>query len=90
MIYDRSISKILKDAIMREYDTLQIINFSSIIIKLKGASPMPLPICISFIFIAKTSKLSHTFRIIPLIAPFWSKVVYIVDLMIQVSKTFYV
>ena len=55
---------------MREHDALQIINFSSITVKLKGVSPLPLPICISFIFIAKICKLSHTFRIVPLIIPF--------------------
>ena len=55
---------------MGEHDALQIINFSSITVKLKGASPMCLPVCISFVFIAKSGKLSHTFRIIPLITPF--------------------
>ena len=70
IIYDRSIYKILKDAIVREYGTLQIINLSSITVKLKGASPLSLLVCISFIFIAKTAKLSHTFGIIPQIIPF--------------------
>ena len=55
---------------MGEYDALQSINFSSIIVKLKGASPLPLPICITFIFIANKGKLSHTFGIIPLIVLF--------------------
>ena len=70
IIYNRSISKFFENAVMGEYDALQIINFSFITVKLKGAFPLPLPICISFIFIAKTSKLSHTFRIIHLITPF--------------------
>jgi len=69
-IYDRSISKIFEDVVMGGYDALQTINFSSITVKLKGASPLPLPVCISFIFIAKTGKLSHTFRIRPLITAF--------------------
>jgi len=70
IIYDRSIFKIFEDAVMGEYDALQIINFSSITIKLKGASPQSLRVCISFIFITKIGKLSYTFRIIPLIIPF--------------------
>jgi len=47
---------------MGEHGALQTVNFSSIIVKHKGASPMPLTICISFVFIAKTGKLSHTFE----------------------------
>jgi len=70
IIYDRSISKFFEDALMGEYDVLQIINFSSITVKLKGASLLPLRVCISFIFIAKAGKLSHIFRSIPLIIPF--------------------
>ena len=70
IIYGRSISKFFEDAVMKEYDALQITNFSSITVKLKGVFPLPLPVCISFISIAKTGKLSHTFRIIPLIIPF--------------------
>jgi len=55
---------------MGEHDVLQTFNFSFITVKLKGASPLLLPVCISFVFIAKTGKLSHTFRIIALITPF--------------------
>jgi len=59
IIYDRSISKIFEDAVMREHDVLQIINFSSVTVKFKGASPLPLPVCIT-VFTVKTGKLSHT------------------------------
>ena len=76
IIYDRSISNFFEDAVMGEYDALQIINFSSIIVKLKGSSPLPLPVCVTFIFAVKTSKLSHTFRIIPLIISFDRSRVY--------------
>ena len=69
-IYDRSISKNFEDAVIGGHDVLQTINFSSTTVKLKGASPLSLPVCISFIFITKTGKLSHTFRIILLIDPF--------------------
>jgi len=34
-IYDRSISKIFEDALIGEYNTLQIINFSSITVNLR-------------------------------------------------------
>ena len=70
IIYDRSISKIFEDAVMGEHDALQTIIFSSITVKLKGASPLPLPLCVTFIFTVKIGKLSHTFRIIPLIISF--------------------
>jgi len=70
IINDRFISNFFEDAVMGEYDALQIINFSSITLKLKGVSSLPLPVRISFIFIAKIGKLSHTFRIIPLIISF--------------------
>ena len=53
IIYDWSISDFFEDAVMEEYDGSQIINFSSITVKLEGASPLPLLVCISFIFIAK-------------------------------------
>ena len=66
-IYDRSISKIFEDAVMIEHDALQIINFSSVTIKLQGASSLTLPIYITLIFTIKTGKLSYTFRIILLI-----------------------
>ena len=69
-ISDRSISKNFEDAVMGEHYALQTINFSTNIVKLKGASLLPLPVCISFIFITKIGKLSHTFRIIHLITPF--------------------
>jgi len=70
IIYDRSISKFFEHGVMREHDALQIINFSSITVKLQGASPLSLPIYITLIFTAKTSKLSYIFGIIPLIIPF--------------------
>jgi len=69
IIYDRSISNFLRMQLW-EYDALQITNFSFITVKLKGVSPLPLPVYIPFIFIAKTGKLSHTFIIIPLRTPF--------------------
>ena len=53
IIYNRSISKFFENAAMGEYDALQIINFSFITIKLKGASPLLLPVCISFILLLK-------------------------------------
>ena len=68
VIYDRSTSKIFEDAVIREHDALQTINFSFITVKLKSASLMPLLVCISFIFIAKTGKPSHTSD-----NPFWSR-----------------
>jgi len=37
IIYDRSIFKNFEYAVMGEHDALQIINFSSITVKLKGA-----------------------------------------------------
>ena len=40
IIYDRSISKIFEDTVIREYDALHIINFSSITLKPQGASPL--------------------------------------------------
>ena len=69
-IYDRSISKIFDDAVMKEYNVLQIINSFSITVKLNGTSPLLLSVCMTLFFIVKTGKLSHTFRIIPLIIPF--------------------
>ena len=64
IINDRFISNFFEDAVMGEYDALQIINFSSITFKFKGASPLSLLVCLSFIFIAKTCKLLHLFNII--------------------------
>jgi len=69
IIYDRSISKFFEDAIIREHDALQIINFSFITVKFKCASSLPLLVCIT-VFTVKTGKISHTFRIISLIIPF--------------------
>ena len=46
IIYDQSIFKIFEDAVMGEYDALQIINFSSVTIKLKVASSLSLQVCI--------------------------------------------
>ena len=71
MIYDRSIFNFFEDAVIGEHDALHIINSSSITtVKLQGASSLPLPVCITFIFTAKQGKLSHAFRIIPQIIPF--------------------
>ena len=39
-IYDQSISKFFEDAVMREHDALQIINFTFITVKFKGTSPL--------------------------------------------------
>ena len=39
-IYDRSIFKIFEDAIMGEYNDLQIINSFSVTVKFNGASPL--------------------------------------------------
>ena len=69
-IYDQSISKNFEDTVMGEHDVLQIIKFCFITVKFKGASLLPLPVFWSFIFIAKTCKLSHLFRIILLTSPF--------------------
>ena len=69
IIYNQSISKIFEDVIIGEHDALQIISFSSVTVKFKGASLLPLPICIT-VFTVKTCKLSHTFRFISLIIPF--------------------
>jgi len=41
IIYDRSISKFFENVVMGEHDALQIINFSFITLKLKGASLLP-------------------------------------------------
>ena len=69
-IYDRFISKIFEDAIMGEYNALQIINSFFVTVKFNGASLLPLPICTTFIFTVKMGKQSHAFRIIPLIIHF--------------------
>jgi len=76
IIYNRSISKIFEDAVMREHGALQTINFSFITVKLLHASPLLLPVCITFIFTVKPGKLSHTFRIIPIIILFGRGRVY--------------
>ena len=76
VIYDQYISKFFEDAIMIEHDALHIINFTFITVIFKGASTLPLSVCITFIFTVKTGKLSHTFRIIPLIIPFDRGCVY--------------
>ena len=70
VIYDRSISKLFEDVVMREYNALQIIISFIITVKFNGASPLLLPVCMTFIFIVKTGKLLHTFRIIALKTPF--------------------
>lgn len=80
---DRSISKILEDTVMRGYDTLQFIKFSSNLVKCKGVFPLSLPICISFILIAKTGKLSHTSKIIRLIIPFDQGRVYCLSIVLS-------
>jgi len=43
IIHDQSISIFFEDAVMGEHDAFQTINFSSITVKLKGVSPLPLP-----------------------------------------------
>ena len=53
VIYDRSISRIFEDAVIGEYSALQIINSFIIIVKFNGASPLLLPICMTFIFTVK-------------------------------------
>ena len=70
VIYDGSISKNFEDAIMEEYNALQIINFSSMTVKFNSASPVSLLVFMTFIFTTKTDKVSCTFKIIPLIIPF--------------------
>ena len=59
IIYDRSISKIFEDAVMGEHDALQIISFSSITVKLQGASLLSLRVYITLIFIVKTEKIDN-------------------------------
>ena len=68
-IYDQSVPKILVDAIIGKSDTLQII-FSSTTIEYKGAFPKLIPVCIYYMFTAKTCKLSHTLWMRHLIIPF--------------------
>jgi len=68
IIYDQFISKIFEDAVMGEYNALQIINFSSIIVN--GVSPVSLLIFMTFIFTTKIGNLSYPFRIIPLVISF--------------------
>ena len=69
-IYDRCISKIFEDAVIGEYNALQIINSFFITVKFNNASPLSLSVCMTFIFTTKTDKVSYTFKIIPLIIPF--------------------
>ena len=75
-IYDRSTSKFFENAIMGEYNALQIINSFFVTVKFNGAFPLPLPVYMTFIFTVNTGKLLHTFRIIPLIIPFDRGYVY--------------
>ena len=53
---------------MGESDNVQLIIFSSIVVTQKGIVTQTLPFKISSVLIVKiTSKLLHTFRMIPLI-----------------------
>jgi len=65
-IYDRSISEDLKGAVMGEPHTLQIINFSSLMVKQKGIFTRTLPVKISLVIINKViGKLLHIYASTP-------------------------
>ena len=70
-IYGRSISKDLRNVVIRDPHILQIINFSSLTVKQKGVFTQTLPVKISLISVNKvTGKLPHTFILVRLIIPF--------------------
>ena len=70
-IYGRSAFENLRDIVMGEPHTLQIINFSSLTVKQKGVFTRTLPIKISLVIINKViGKLPHTFMLVRLIIPF--------------------
>jgi len=70
-IYGRSASEVLRDTVMGEPHTLQMINFSSLTVKQKGIFTQTLPVKISLIIINKViGKLPHIFMLVRLIIPF--------------------
>ena len=70
-IYDQSASENLKDAVMGESHTLQIINFFSLTVKQKGIFAQTLRVKISLVIINKViGKLPHTFMRVRLIISF--------------------
>jgi len=68
IICGRSIPESLKDAILGESDNLQRISLLSIAVTQRSVVTQTLPVRISHVLTVKiTSKLPHTFRMIPLI-----------------------
>ena len=71
IIYGQFASEGLRDAVIGEPHTLQIINFSSLTVKQKGVFTWTLPVKISLVIINKViGKLLHTFMLVRLIIPF--------------------
>jgi len=71
IIYGQSLPDNLKNAVMGESDTLQLISLFSITVTQRSVGTQTLPIRISHVLIVKiTCKVPHTFRMIPLIITF--------------------
>ena len=70
IIYGRSASENLRDVVMGEPHTLQIINFSSLTVKQKGVFTRTLPVKSLVIINKVTGKLPHKFMLVHLIIPF--------------------